>query len=282
MTASIGVIELIVVVLVLGFFVWTLAKCKWWVPVTFLALLFMLGFSLVFSYRRVEYATLERIPSETSQIARRDADVDRPYEILDGDDSGGAFGDLAAPAAAANEPLEKPAIGDTPQVNSPAWMQAELPVISQAEMERYRADAEPLPERLIVRSQLWSTPEEAAAQAEQLGAELVQLQASKLFDTKFTLPVGTRVPLDLQQLIGDRYAETRPMALTEGLQTDMHRVSLLLNLDVAHFQRATPVVRQLVVQPRLIWLAIGLGLLSLLLGGIAWMLGRSSNLENRG
>lgn len=281
MTASIGVIELIVVVFVLGLFAWTVVKCKWWVPVTFLALFFMLGFSAVFSYRGVEYATLERMPSETTQIARRATEVDRPYEILDGDESDGAFGDLAAPATASAEPLEKPAIGDTPLENAPAWMQAELPVISQAEMERYRAHAEPLPERLIVRSQLWSTPEEAAAQAERLGAELVQLQASKLFDTKFTLPAGTRVPLDLQQLIGDRYAETRPMALTEGLQTDMHRVSLLLNLDVADFQRATPVVRQLVVQPRLIWLASGLGLLSLLLGGIAWMLGRSTNLANR-
>lgn len=271
MTASIGVMELIVVVFVLGLFAWTVVKCKWWVPVTFLALLFMLGSSAVFSYRSL---------SMTTQVAHGEADVDRPYEILDVAESGGAFGDLSTPATA--EPLEQPAVGDTPLENAPAWMQAELPVISQAEMERYRAQAEPLPERLVVRSQLWSTPEEAASQAERLGAELVQLQASKLFDTKFALPAGTRVPLDLRQLIGDRYAETRPMALTEGLRTDMHRVSLLLNLDVAEFQQATPVVRQLVVQPRLIWLASGLGLLSLLLGGIAWTLGRSTNPANRG
>ncbi len=149
-----------------------------------------------------------------------------------------------------------------------------LPVFGPRECEALRVESGPIPSRLVVQSQLWSTPEEAEQQAEELAQQLVGQVLAATHAAKFWPQPSLTAREVWPWLEERRQLETREMALTGNVNSQMHRVMITLDFQQYDAEALAGVVRQSVTWQRLTLLAAALAGSTLILGCWGWLLRR--------
>lgn len=179
------------------------------------------------------------------------------------------------PADEQPPPAEKTSVGEV-SLNEQHNTHEGLPVFGPRECEALRIESESLPRRLVVQSQLWSTPEEAEQQAEALAEQLVGKVLGATHASKFWPQPALTAHEVWPSLEERRQLETREMALTGNINSRMHRVLITLDFQQYDAEALAGVVRQSVTRHRLTLLAGGLAASTLLIGCTAWLLRRRS------
>ncbi len=156
----------------------------------------------------------------------------------------------------------------------PDWVDNSV-LIEKKNLADYQPESAIIPQEFVVASGRWATVAEAEAEAITLANQLLLWKIHHYYGSDFVQERAQPLLSDATRFVTKTYQEPHSLELIDGLQTEMQRVYLQLDIEDYELKDLAPLLRQKTIENRLLLSGGVLGILALCCGSAAILLNRS-------